>query len=710
MGSKTIFLVVLAVGCAVAFADPRAVKAGSLSVVYPPTPRSDAADSYFGRAVPDPYRWLEATQSAQVKHWLSLETQLTSESLADLPNRQAFRSTILGLMSAPYDSVPDRGKYASIFSRTIAGASQPLLMVIRNGRTSTLLDPNARWRGSSTLLAQWFISPDGRTVAYATNAAGSGWLRWHTLSTRSGADLVGAVVGTPDWAPIAWARDSSGFYYGGYGSERERQPGSPVGKGFAAFFHRIGTLQSQDKLVYDFPNHPNWLAYANESWDGRYLILGAVEGSGSGGNLVAVRDLRRSPNRTVMLRPLGDAQYSYIDNVGTVLYFSTTDDAPKGKLVAIDLRNPSLEQDVISERSDVLENVTAVGGRFIVRYLHDVASQLKVFARSGKLLHNVDLPGLGTSSDLVGEPSDPRAYYSFSSPTDPSTVFDYDVRTNKSTVYSRRRSPFGPAEYVTQELFAISSGGVRVPVFVAHRRGLKLDHSTPTMLTGYGGFGDAYHPVWQNLSAAWLANGGVFAIACVRGGGEYGESWHHAGMLGNKQNAFDDFAAAAKLLIDRGFASHATLAAYGYSGGGLLVGVAEVQHPDLFAAVAEEAGPVDVLRGYTYGSESAWTDEVGSPIASPQQFKWLYAYAPLVAIQKGTDYPATLIMASENDARVSPAHSYKFAATLQWAQASPKPILLYVAANRGHIEGPRAAMADTLADTEAFLLKYTAPK
>lgn len=710
MGSKAVFLSILAVGCVVSVADPPAVKAGSLLVVYPPTPRSNVGDSYFGRTVPDPYRWLEQTQSAQVKHWLSLETQLTSQSLASLPNRQAFRSTILGLMSARYDGVPDRGTYATIFSRTLPEASQPVLMVIRNGRTSTLLDPNARWRGSSTLLAQWFISPDGRTVAYATNVAGSGWLRWHTLSTDGGADLAGAVLGTPDWAPISWARDSSGFYYGGYGSEREREPGTPVGKGFAAFFHRIGTPQSQDKLVEDFPNHPDWLAYANESWDGRYLILGAVEGSGNGGNLVAIRDLRENRDRTVLVRPLGDAQYSYVDNVGTALYFLTTNDAPKGKLVAIDLRNPSFERDVISERSDVLENVTAVGGRFVVRYLHDVASQLKVFARSGKHLHDVELPGLGTSSDLVGEPSNPLAYYSFSSPTHPSTVFDYDVRANESTVYTQRGSPFDPAHYVTEELFAISSGGVRVPVFVAHRRGLKLDHSTPTMLTGYGGFGDAYHPVWQNLSAAWLAGGGVFAIACVRGGGEYGEGWHHAGMLGNKQNAFDDFAAAANLMIDRGFASHATLAAYGYSGGGLLAGVTEVQHPDLFAAVAEEAGPVDVLRGYTYGSESAWADEVGSPIASPQQFKWLYAYAPLVAIQKGREYPATLIVTSENDDRVSPAHSYKFAATLQWAQASPKPILLYVAANRGHIEGPRAAMADTLADTEAFLLKYTAPK
>jgi prolyl oligopeptidase len=270
--------------------------------------------------------------------------------------------------------------------------------------------------------------------------------------------------------------------------------------------------------------------------------------------------------------------------------------------------------------------------------------------------------------------------------------------------------PYDPAQYVTEELFATSTGGVRIPVFVAHRRDVELDHDNPTLLTGYGGFGASYTPVWQNFSAAWLARGGVFAIACVRGGGEYGEQWHRAGMLGRKQNAFDDFAAAANFLIESGYASHSTLAAYGYSGGGLLVGATEVQHPALFAAVAEEAGPVDVLRGYTYGSESAWAGEVGSPVASAAQFKWLYGYAPLVAIKKGVSYPATLVMTPENDERVSPAHAYKFAATLQWAQAASRPILLYVARNRGHIRGSKAALADALADTEAFLLAHATPE
>ena len=709
MKANTTFSLLLAVACAASLSNPPKATADALSVRYPPTPRSSAADTYFGTAVPDPYRWLEQTQVPQVKRWLSLQAQLTSKSLALLPDREAFRSVMLSLMSAPFDGVPDRGKYATIFARTVPGLSQPLLMTIRGGRTSTLLDPNARWHNSSTLLAQWYLSPDGKTLAYATDAAGSGWLRWHTLSTIDGADLPGTVVGTPDWSPISWARNSRGFYYGGYGSERERRAGTPIGQGFAAFFHRVGTAQSADVLVYRRPEHRDWLPYASESWDGSYAILGVVEGSGSGGNLIAIRDLHASSTNALLVRPLTDAQYTYVDNVGPLFYFLTTSNAPRGKVVSIDLQHPSSERDVIPQRPDVLDGVTAIGRRFVAHYLHDVTSQLVVFERSGKPLYRIALPGVGTASYVAGEPSEPIGYYTFSSPTRPHTIFAYDVRTNRSNVYFQQRSPFDTRQYVTEELFAISTGGVRIPVFVAHRRGLRRDHHSPTMLTGYGGFGDAYHPTWQSFSAAWLARGGVFAIACVRGGGEYGETWHRAGMLGNKQNAFDDFAAAAKLLVDRGYASHATLAAYGYSGGGLLVGVTEVQHPGLFAAVAEEAGPVDVLRGYTYGSESAWTDEVGSPVASAEQFRWLYGYAPLVAIHEGTAYPATLIMTSENDARVSPAHSYKFAAALQWAQASPKPILLYVAAHRGHIEGSRTAMADTLADTDAFLMKYATP-
>ena len=707
MTSKVAFCLIILAGAIVGTARPTAAGAGVATIVYPPTPRSDAAETYFGTAVADPYRWMEQTQSPEVKRWVSLETELSEKNLARLLNRRDLRSLMLRIISAPVDYVPQRGTYATVFGRDRAGAAHTILMAIRNGRTSVLFDPSRRWHNSQTYLAGWALSPNGRTVAYATNVAGLGWVRWHTLDASSGAQETGTVLGVPDWGGIWWARDSSGFYYGGYGSERPLTPGTPVGKGYRIFFHRIATPQTQDRLVYARPDHPTWLAAAYESWDGRYLILNAYQSSGTGGDLVAVRDLRHRRAVTTLVRPTGRGEYDYLDNLGPLFYFFTTANAPRGKVVAIDLREPSVERDIIPEQSAVLQAVDAVGGRLAGRYLRDVKSELVVFDYSGRRLRSIALPGIGSATELFGTPDDSIAYYQFSSMTRPPTIYKYDMRSGRSTVFSRVAAPFDPNRYVTEEYFATSTGGARIPVFVAHRRGAKLDHHNPTLITGYGGFGDAYAPVWQNFSAAWLASGGVVAIACVRGGGEYGEEWHRAGMLGNKQHAFDDFTAAAQLLVDHGFASHSTLAAYGYSGGGLLVGVTEVQHPKLFAAVAEEAGPVDVLRGYTYGSESAWAGEVGSPIASAAQFKWLFAYAPLVSIRKGVSYPATLVMTSENDERVSPAHSYKFAATLQWAQGASRPILLYVAKNRGHIRGSKVALADTLADTEAFLFAHT---
>lgn len=619
---------------------------------------------------------------------------------------------MLGLFSSTIDYVPQKGRYATVFGRDRTGAPHTILMVVRNGRTSVLFDPSARWHNSSMYLVGWAISPDGRTVAYATNIGGLGWVRWHTLNTSTGADQPGTVLGIPDWGAISWARDSSGFYYGGYGSEQPRKAETPVGEGYRILFHRVGTPQSKDQLVYERPDHPDWLAAVNESWDGRYLIISAYPSSGSAGNLVAIRDLRDRPTAALPLRPLGRGEYDYVDNVGPLFYFFTNANAPRGKLVSIDLRDPSVERDIIPQQNAVLQDVSAIGGRFIARYLRDVNSELDVFDRSGKRLFPIELPGVGSASNLFGnlDDNDAVGYYEFSSPVRPPTVFQYDALTNKSEIYSQQTAPFDPARYITEEFFATSTGGVRVPIFVAHRRDVKLDHNNPTLITGYGGFGDAYTPAWNNVSAAWLANGGVFAIACVRGGGEYGEEWHRAGMLGEKQHAFDDFAAGANLLIDLGFASHATLAAYGYSGGGLLVGATEVEHPNLFAAVAETAGPVDVMRGYTYGSESAWAGEIGSPIATAAQFTWLYSYAPLVRIRKGVSYPATLVTTSENDERVSPAHSYKFAATLQWAQEGPNPILLYVAGKRGHVTGARSATADMQADTVAFLLDHLRPQ
>ena len=668
-------------------------------VSYPQTPRTDVPQTFFGTKVHDPYHWLEQTQSPEVKKWVASQTAFTSEVLGAIPDRDFFKRRISELRAGSWKSAPSVGTYASVFS---SGSGN--LIVVRDGVTHLLLDPKKRWTGPRHL-ADWKLSPDGLKLAYGVEIAGNGWLRWRTLSTTTGRDIIGEVVGTPDWAPIYWARNSSGFYYDGYASESHPAAGAPIGVGFTERFHRLGTRQFDDRLVYERPDRPSLLPYALPTRNGRYLIL-ATSGDGPpDAHKEIVEDLRNGGQTVATILPPEGAEYDFIDDVGDDFYFLSHLDAPNGKLIRVNLHNPNNSVDVIPQSSEILGSVAAIGDRFVAHYFRDAASDLVVFDRSGRMLHRIVLPGIGGTTDVSAETVS-VGYYTFSSPTSPPKTYEYNVRSNTNRLYSGSRiAPLNLSDYVTEEFFAKSTGGARVPVFVAHRRGLKLDGSTPTMLTGYGGFGAAYPPMWQDFSAAWLARGGAFAIACVRGGGEYGEAWHKDGMLGNKQHAFDDFAAAANLLIVKGFSSPKTLVAYGYSGGGLLVGVTEIQHPKLFAAVAEEAGTVDVLRSYSYGGEAYWSTEVGSPVASNEQFKWLYDYAPLVHVRKGEEYPATFVMTSENDSYVSPAHAYKFAAMLQWAQAGAAPIALYVAPHTGHVEAMNSARV--LGDTEAFLWAYS---
>ena len=677
---------------------------GAGGLTYPATPRVAVVDTYFGTPVPDPYRWLERVHAPATRRWVAAQTSLTERELGHRPRRAAIRALVLRLMSAPSDGLPQWGGTTTAFSRSDGSLKHPWIVVSRAGRESVLLDPNLRWRDGTTSLADWQLAPDGRSLAYATKRGGGGFVTWHVLDVSSRTDRRDVVAGVPDWAPIAWAHDGSGFYYGGYASKLPPPSGAPIGTGYRACFHRVGTVQSADRVVYARADHPTWLTYAGESADGHFLIDGAVDGDGSGGTLVAVRDLRVAHAPVRLLRPLGAARYDYVDDAGNSLYFFTNADAPHGKLVAIDLRDPRSERDVIPEARATLVDVTAVGGRFVARYLRDVRSELIAFTRSGTPLRAIALPGPGSVEGIDGDTRRPVAYYRFSSPTTPPTTFAFDARTDVSRRVARSAAPFDVSAYVTAELFARSADGARIPVFVAYRRDRARDASTPALLTGYGGFGDPYLPTWSTLGAAWLGTGGTFAIANIRGGGEYGEAWHRAGMLGNKQHVFDDFAAAAKMLESRGFASRSTLGIYGYSGGGLLTGVCEVEHPELYGAVVEAAGPVDVLRGHTYGSESAWVSEVGSPLANAAQFQWLYRYAPLVHARRGVRYPATLVMTSADDERVSPAHAYKFAATLQYAQRDDTPILLYVARGTGHIGGGTLAeQAAPLAAAETFL-------
>ena len=702
------FFGLVVVGMVLAANRPSAIALSPpLAPLYPPTPRSAAAETYFGTTVPNPYRWLENTNSQETEHWVAEQTALTATVLSRIRERKIFRSTVISLMSTPRDGIPNEGTFATVWARIRQGDRASVVMVRQGHEVRVLLNPNMRWPDGSTVVTDWQLSPDGKYLAYGTERSGNGWVHWGFLDVATGHDLKGEIVGVPDWAATSWAINSDGFYYGGYGTDQPRASGTPIGLGFRAMYHRIGTSEASDAVVYERPDNPTWLPYGNESLDGKYLIAGAVGGLESG-NFVAIRPLRDPNAAFEVIRPKSDATYTYIDNVGTTMYFLTQKDAPNGKLVAIDVRNPKGERDVIPQNAMTLDSVVVAGNRFVAHYLKDAGSRLVVFERNGRFVRNINLPGVGTAF-LSGAKNRETAYYWFSSITTRFASFTYDIRTGETHLYDRVRQPFSSDQYTTQELFATSTGGARIPVFVAYRKGTNLNNKNATLITGYGGFGDSYTPEWETLSAAWIERGGVFAVACVRGGGEYGETWHRAGMLANKQHAFDDLAASARLLIARGFTSSETLSAYGYSGGGLLVGVTEVQHPGLFGAVVEAAGPVDVLRGETYGSEATWTSEVGSPTAGADQFAYLYAYAPLVHITRGTSYPPTLVMTSQNDARVSPAHSYKFVATMQWAQGSSAPVLLYVAQNSGHVGNAVSSDADRISDAEAFLWPKPVP-
>ncbi len=669
--------------------------AASFRWTYPTINRSTATNLYFGRATPNPYESLENTGSAATKNWVAQEERVTDEVLASFSDRESTRKLALQIGTAWQDGLPQVGRFSTVWSHHRPNKSDVLLVKTSSG-TRVLLDPGLRWPDGKMSIGAWMLSPDGLKLGYSTPTRGAGIMRWHVMDIRTGRDLTDVATGVPDWYPIEWSANSRGFYYDSYGSDATRKAGTAIGQDLAVRFHRLGAEADSD--VYSRPDQPQWIPYSQPTADGRYLFLGAE----STGNLAAVIDLAKPGASVQVVRPMSSSAYHFIDSNGTVLYFRTNHLAPNWKLVAIDLKKPSVERDVVSEKSETLTSVDAAGGFFIAQYRRDAHSELAIFNRRGRRVRDVALPGIGVV-DVSAAPTISNFYYQFSNLTTPPVTFQSDSRSGKSVVFSRVHAPFDVSRYITEEIFVRSKDGTRVPVFVGRRRGRRV---APTLITGYGNAGFPCYTRWYPIDALWLAKGGTFAVACIRGDGDYGEAWHRAGMLGKKQNSFDDFAAAARALVARGFATHRTLAAYGLSAGGLLVGVTEVQHPSLFHAVADEAGPVDVLRAYTYGTETSYSSEIGSPIASEQQFNWLRAYAPLLAIKPGTAYPATFILTSENDARVSPVHSYKFAATLQWAQKANAPVVLYVAGG-GHIGGTLSSEVAVLTDTVTFLWNET---
>jgi prolyl oligopeptidase len=674
-------------------------------LTYPQARRSDQVDDYHGTKVADPYRWLEDTDSAETHAWVEAENKLTFSYLDQIPYRQAIRDRLTKLWNYERFTTPSQygGRY--FFQHNNGLQNQNVLLVAEslNAEPRVLLDPNLLSADGTVALAGDAISDDGKLMAYAIAASGSDWTEWHVRDIDTGKDLSDDLKWVK-FSGASWTKDNKGFYYSRYDEPKEGTVMRGANYFQKLYYHRLGTTQSEDKLIYERPDNKEMGFAGNVTDDGHYLIIHVWQGT-SPKNRLYYKDLAQPESQVVKLLDDFDAQYQFIDNDGPVFWFQTDLDAPRGRLIAIDTRHPERAnwKTLVPQGTDKLEFSNVVNNSFLLGYLKDARTEVRVHDLSGKLLRNVDLPGIGTATGFGGKRKDKETFYDFTSFISPSTVYRYDPAAGKSAVYRQPKVDFDPTRYETKQVFYNSKDGTRVPMFLTYKKGIKLDGQNPVLLYAYGGFDISLTPAFAVRNAVWLEMGGVYAQPNLRGGGEYGEEWHQAGMKLKKQNVFDDFIAAAEWLIANKYTSTPKLAIRGGSNGGLLIGACVTQRPDLFGATLPEVGVMDMLRFHKFTIGWAWTSDYGSS-DDPAEFKALYAYSPLHNLKPGTKYPPTLIATSDHDDRVVPGHSFKFAATMQADQAGPAPVLIRIEVKAGHGAGKSVTkLIEETADTWAFV-------
>jgi prolyl oligopeptidase len=681
---------------------------------YPPTRTVPQVDDYHGTLVADPYRWLEDADSPETLAWVRAQQALTEATLSAVPARDPLRQRLTELWDYPraYAPVKRGGRYFQLRNSGLQNHNVLYVSETLEGEGRVLLDPNTLSADGTLSLESWSVSEDGRWLAYAVSGSGSDWRTWRVRDVTSGEDLPDRL----EWSKFtgaAWRRDGSGFYYGRYAEPARGEAYAAVNEYQQLYFHRLGDPQSADALAYERRDHKDWGFQAVVSDDDRYLVLHVTQGSGKR-NRLFYQDLAAG-GEVVELIPELEAAYHFIGNNRTRsarFYLHTDSEAPRGRIIAIDLERPARDerQTLVPEQADTLEDVLLAGESFVALYLHDAYHQLRRFALDGRPLGEIALPGIGSVSvnnvpSLSGRREDAELFYVFHSFVHPATVYRHDLSSGATETLFAPPIDFNFAPYITRQVFATSRDGTRVPIFLVQRRGLALDGRNPTILFGYGGFNLAQVPTFQVGRLAWLELGGVFAVANLRGGSEYGEAWHQAGSLLQKQNTFDDFIACAEHLIAAGITSPARLAIEGRSNGGLLVGACLAQRPDLFGAAVAHVGVMDMLRFHKFTIGWAWVSDFGSA-DDPEQFQVLYRYSPLHNLRPGTHYPATLITTADHDDRVVPGHSFKFAAALQAAQGGPAPILIRIQAAAGHGGSgkPTRIAINEQADVYAFLV------
>jgi prolyl oligopeptidase len=678
---------------------------------YPDTHRVGQVDDYHGTKVADPYRWLEqdVRESKDVADWVAAENKITFRYLESIPERDALKHRLTELMNYERYSAPHKVAGRYFYSKNDGLQNQSVVYVqeSQGGKPRVLLDPNTWSKDGTVALAGLSIRDDGRFLAYAVAEAGSDWHTWHVLDVDTGKPLADEIRWVK-FSDASWTKDGKGFFYCRFDEPKPGATFQTLNLNQKVYYHRLGQPQSEDVLVYRRPDHPRWSFSAEVTDDGRYLVLTTEVGTAKKYR-VSYKDLTEPYGTVLDLIDNFDNEYTFLDNDGPVFYFKTDLDAPRGRVIAIDIRHPEKThwKEVIPQAKEALERVNMVGNLFVAEYLKDAHTQVTMYTPDGRFVRALELPGIGTATGFAGKRSDTETFYTFTSFATPPTIYRYDLVAGQSSVFRKAKVKFNPDEFEVKQVFYASKDGTKVPMFLTYRKGTKLDGSNPTLLYGYGGFAIPMTPAFAVSRVAWMEMGGVYAVANLRGGSEYGEDWHLAGTKLHKQNVFDDFISAAEYLIAHKYTRPDRLAIQGGSNGGLLVGACEAQRPDLYGACLPAVGVMDMLRFQKFTAGRYWVDDYGSS-DNPEEFKALYAYSPYHALLRNgkRTYPATLVTTADHDDRVVPGHSFKFAAALQANQAGDAPVLIRIETRAGHGGGkPTAKRIEEAADQLAFLVK-----
>lgn len=657
---------------------------------YPVSKTVEHVDDYHGTKVSDPYRWLEELDSADTKAWVAAQNALTDSVVDKFPERIVIRKRLTELWNYPRTGLPSKEANWYFYTRNDGLQNQSPLFVRDGleGAERLLIDPNTLSKDGTVAVAITSPSPDGKWLGYGLATGGSDWRELRLRDVATGEDATD-VVKWAKFTGMSWTHDSKGFFYSRYPTPAEGNP-----KVFSKlehrklYYHRIGTPQADDQLIYEMPEQPSWFPGGAVSSDGRYLIV-SVSQPGKPGNSVYYVDLQDGEKPVlggpvVKLIDQFSSNYNFVGNVGQTFYFFTDQDAPRGRVVAYNLATPGTPRTVLAQAPDPISSIRISAGKFVVTYMHDVVGRIALFDLEGKPAGEIPLPGIGVVSAVSGKFKDPELFVGFSSFLSPGTILRHDLATGRTTTYHETKIKFDTAAYETKQVFFPSKDGTKIPMFIIHKKGLKLDGSAPGWLYGYGGFNVVMQPQFAVPPLVWIEGGGVYAMANLRGGAEYGEDWHQAGTKERKQNVFDDFIAAADWLVAQGYTSHQKLALDGRSNGGLLLGAVLNQRPDLAAAAVPAVGVMDMLRYHKFTVGANWASDYGNS-DTPEGFNYLKAYSPLHTVKKGGKYPAVLITTGDHDDRVFPAHSYKYAAAMQQAVAPEAgPILIHIESNAGH--------------------------